>query len=263
MTLSCNYVEFHQPASGCETRKVCVSSAHQKSGVGRGSLAFALLFSAFCTFLLFFTPFATPSTAPLHNPFLLPLAGTSSSLSLPYISSPFPHPSFNSHRSFCIHSPHHLTPSSHSLHALLSPLHLLSLTSFSLQSLLFSSIHFTPLHSTPLLSLTTLTSPYNHHHQPSTQLPNRKEQKMASLKKLQRYFFAFITVYMVTGIGALIMGSIWLRQSADGAPREAVISRAIEQSKFIFLSSPLSLFHTSLFLLLSFTTKEQGLRMEQ
>ncbi|KAF8943733.1 phospholipid scramblase 1 [Haplosporangium gracile] len=53
---------------------------------------------------------------------------------------------------------------------------------------------------------------------------------MASLKKLQRYFFAFITVYMLTGIGALVMGSMWLRQSADGAPREAVISRAIEQT---------------------------------
>ncbi|KAF9105042.1 phospholipid scramblase 1 [Mortierella sp. GBA35] len=53
---------------------------------------------------------------------------------------------------------------------------------------------------------------------------------MASLRKLQRYFFAFVTVYMLTGIGALIMGSMWLRQSADGAPREAVISRAIEQT---------------------------------
>ncbi|KAF9127798.1 phospholipid scramblase 1 [Mortierella sp. 14UC] len=53
---------------------------------------------------------------------------------------------------------------------------------------------------------------------------------MASLKKLQKYFFAFITIYMLTGVGALIMGSMWLRQSADGAPREAVISRAIEQT---------------------------------
>ncbi|KAG0364284.1 phospholipid scramblase 1 [Mortierella sp. AD032] len=52
---------------------------------------------------------------------------------------------------------------------------------------------------------------------------------MASLQKLQKYFFAFITVYMLTGVGALVMGSMWLRQSADGAPREAVISRAIDQ----------------------------------
>ncbi|KAG0274356.1 phospholipid scramblase 1 [Linnemannia exigua] len=52
---------------------------------------------------------------------------------------------------------------------------------------------------------------------------------MTSLQKLQKYFFAFITVYMLTGVGALVMGSMWLRQSADGAPREAVISRAIEQ----------------------------------
>ncbi|KAF9934123.1 phospholipid scramblase 1 [Linnemannia zychae] len=53
---------------------------------------------------------------------------------------------------------------------------------------------------------------------------------MASLKTLQLYFFGFITVYMLTGVGALVMGSMWLRQSADGAPREAVISRAIEQT---------------------------------
>ncbi|KAF9896219.1 hypothetical protein BX616_007889, partial [Lobosporangium transversale] len=35
---------------------------------------------------------------------------------------------------------------------------------------------------------------------------------------------------MFTGIGALILGSTWLRQSADGAPRDAVISKTIEQT---------------------------------
>lgn len=164
MTLSCNYVEFHQPASGCETKKVCVSSAHQKSGVGRGSLAFALLFSAFCTFLLFFTPFATPSTAPLHNPFLLPLAGTSSSLSpsltslLPFLILPstlivpfaFTHPS--SHSIFFSLAP--LSPLSTPLalsHFLLSPV----------SSLLVYSLHSTPLHSTP----------FSHHFNLSIQPP--------------------------------------------------------------------------------------------
>ncbi|KAI1320210.1 phospholipid scramblase 1 [Mortierella claussenii] len=53
---------------------------------------------------------------------------------------------------------------------------------------------------------------------------------MTELRKLQRYFFVFITIYMVTGIGALVMGTIWLQQSADGAPRDAVISREIEKA---------------------------------
>ncbi|KAF9914499.1 phospholipid scramblase 1 [Lobosporangium transversale] len=35
---------------------------------------------------------------------------------------------------------------------------------------------------------------------------------------------------MITGIVALIMGSIWLRQSSDGAPRDAVISQEIERA---------------------------------
>ncbi|KAF9109235.1 phospholipid scramblase 1 [Mortierella sp. AM989] len=53
---------------------------------------------------------------------------------------------------------------------------------------------------------------------------------MASLKKLQRYFFVFVAIYMVTGIGALIMGTLWLQKSADGDPRDAVISREIEKA---------------------------------
>ncbi|KAG0254677.1 hypothetical protein BG011_005570, partial [Mortierella polycephala] len=53
---------------------------------------------------------------------------------------------------------------------------------------------------------------------------------MATLRKLQLYFFVFITVYMVSGIGALVMGILWLQQSDDGAPREAVISREIEKA---------------------------------
>ncbi|KAK3825671.1 MAG: Tetraspanin/Peripherin [Benniella sp.] len=51
---------------------------------------------------------------------------------------------------------------------------------------------------------------------------------MANLKKQQYWFMVFITVYTLTGIGALILGNVWLSQSADGAPREAVISREIE-----------------------------------
>jgi len=51
---------------------------------------------------------------------------------------------------------------------------------------------------------------------------------MANLKKQQYWFLFFITVYTLTGIGALILGNVWLSQSADGAPREAVISREIE-----------------------------------
>ncbi|KAG0051230.1 phospholipid scramblase 1 [Gryganskiella cystojenkinii] len=52
---------------------------------------------------------------------------------------------------------------------------------------------------------------------------------MATLRKLQRYFFVFVTIYMITGVGALVMGTLWLRQSDEGAPREAVISRSIEK----------------------------------
>jgi len=51
-----------------------------------------------------------------------------------------------------------------------------------------------------------------------------------SLKKLQAYFYGFVALYMLTGLGALILGNIWLQQSDEGgAPREAVISRSIEQ----------------------------------
>ncbi|KAF9935826.1 phospholipid scramblase 1 [Modicella reniformis] len=34
---------------------------------------------------------------------------------------------------------------------------------------------------------------------------------------------------MITGIAAMIMGMVWLGQSVDGAPRDAVISREIEK----------------------------------
>ena len=54
---------------------------------------------------------------------------------------------------------------------------------------------------------------------------------MSTLWKLQAYFFAFITVYMLSAIAAMVMGMVWLGQSADGAPRDAVISREIEKSK--------------------------------
>ncbi|KAF9950216.1 phospholipid scramblase 1 [Mortierella alpina] len=56
---------------------------------------------------------------------------------------------------------------------------------------------------------------------------------MANLRKLQYYFYAFVALYMLTGIGALILGNVWLQQSEDGAPREAVISRGIEQAGVI------------------------------
>ncbi|KAF8950816.1 phospholipid scramblase 1 [Entomortierella lignicola] len=52
----------------------------------------------------------------------------------------------------------------------------------------------------------------------------------ASLKKQKYYFFLFLAVYTLTGIGALVLGRTWLSQAeAGGAPREAVISRVIEQ----------------------------------
>ncbi|KAF9216142.1 phospholipid scramblase 1 [Podila verticillata] len=53
---------------------------------------------------------------------------------------------------------------------------------------------------------------------------------MASLKKLQWYFYVFLFIYTFTGVSALVLGNVWLRQSADGAPRDAVISRPIEQA---------------------------------
>lgn len=53
---------------------------------------------------------------------------------------------------------------------------------------------------------------------------------MASLKKQQIYFFVFLFVYLLTGVGALVLGNIWLGQSESGAPRDAVISREIEQA---------------------------------
>ncbi|KAG0045976.1 phospholipid scramblase 1 [Gryganskiella cystojenkinii] len=53
---------------------------------------------------------------------------------------------------------------------------------------------------------------------------------MGSLRKTQYYFLGFLTLYMITGVGALVLGNIWLKQSLEGAPREAVISRGIEQA---------------------------------
>ncbi|KAF9349386.1 phospholipid scramblase 1 [Mortierella sp. AD094] len=54
---------------------------------------------------------------------------------------------------------------------------------------------------------------------------------MASLRKQQYYFFFFLAIYTLTGVGALVLGNVWLSQSeAGGAPREAVISREIEQA---------------------------------
>ncbi|KAI8594375.1 hypothetical protein EDD21DRAFT_421812 [Dissophora ornata] len=52
---------------------------------------------------------------------------------------------------------------------------------------------------------------------------------VADLRKQQYYFFFFLTVYLATGVGSLTLANIWLSQSVSGAPREAVISRAIEQ----------------------------------
>ncbi|KAF9302604.1 hypothetical protein BGZ74_005090, partial [Mortierella antarctica] len=52
---------------------------------------------------------------------------------------------------------------------------------------------------------------------------------MASLKKLQWYFYVFLAIYTTTGVAAVVLGNMWLRQSADGAPRDAVISRPLEQ----------------------------------
>ncbi|KAF9162602.1 phospholipid scramblase 1 [Mortierella sp. AD011] len=54
---------------------------------------------------------------------------------------------------------------------------------------------------------------------------------MANLRRQQYYYFFFLTIYILTGVGALILGNVWLSQSAaGGAPREAVISREIEQA---------------------------------
>ncbi|KAI7819995.1 hypothetical protein BC939DRAFT_505258 [Gamsiella multidivaricata] len=53
---------------------------------------------------------------------------------------------------------------------------------------------------------------------------------MSEIRKLKGYFLVFTTIYLFTGVGALIMGMLWLRQAADGAPRDAVISRGIEQA---------------------------------
>ena len=54
---------------------------------------------------------------------------------------------------------------------------------------------------------------------------------MGSLRKSQYYFLGFLTLYLITGVGALVLGNIWLKQSMDGAPRDAVISITIEQGK--------------------------------
>ncbi|KAF9971888.1 phospholipid scramblase 1 [Actinomortierella ambigua] len=52
---------------------------------------------------------------------------------------------------------------------------------------------------------------------------------MASLGRLQIYYYVFTTLYFLTGIGALVLGNVWLAQSKDGqTPREAVISPEIE-----------------------------------
>ncbi|KAG0000127.1 phospholipid scramblase 1 [Entomortierella chlamydospora] len=53
---------------------------------------------------------------------------------------------------------------------------------------------------------------------------------MDTLKKPKRYFFGLVAIYMITGIGGLVMGTLWLRQSVEGAPRDAVISREIEKA---------------------------------
>ncbi|KAG0265477.1 phospholipid scramblase 1 [Actinomortierella ambigua] len=52
---------------------------------------------------------------------------------------------------------------------------------------------------------------------------------MTSLRRLQIYYYFFTTLYFLTGIGALVLGNVWLAQSKDGqTPREAVISPEIE-----------------------------------
>ncbi|KAF9112143.1 phospholipid scramblase 1 [Mortierella sp. AM989] len=53
---------------------------------------------------------------------------------------------------------------------------------------------------------------------------------MASLRKQQYYYFFMLVIYILTGAGALVLGNVWLNQSdSGGAPREAVISRSIEE----------------------------------
>ncbi|KAG0235856.1 phospholipid scramblase 1 [Actinomortierella wolfii] len=52
---------------------------------------------------------------------------------------------------------------------------------------------------------------------------------MSSLRRLQIYYYVFTTLYLFTGLGALVLGNVWLAQSKDGqTPREAVISPEIE-----------------------------------
>ncbi|KAG0305622.1 phospholipid scramblase 1 [Dissophora globulifera] len=53
---------------------------------------------------------------------------------------------------------------------------------------------------------------------------------MQVLRKHQYYFLSFVFLYTATGVGALVLANSWLAQSASGAPREAVISREIEQA---------------------------------
>ncbi|KAF9912878.1 phospholipid scramblase 1 [Linnemannia zychae] len=51
---------------------------------------------------------------------------------------------------------------------------------------------------------------------------------MANIRKVQYTLFGMLTLYMVTGIGALVLANMWL--SSEMAPREAVISREIERA---------------------------------
>ncbi|KAF8924014.1 phospholipid scramblase 1 [Dissophora ornata] len=51
---------------------------------------------------------------------------------------------------------------------------------------------------------------------------------LTELQKLQRYFYGFVILYMITGAAAFVMGFFWLQQT--GAPRDTVISREIEKA---------------------------------
>ncbi|KAF9136820.1 phospholipid scramblase 1 [Mortierella sp. GBA39] len=51
---------------------------------------------------------------------------------------------------------------------------------------------------------------------------------MANIRKVQYTVFGVLTLYMLTGIGALVLANIWL--GSEAGPREAVISRDIEKA---------------------------------
>ncbi|KAF9548264.1 phospholipid scramblase 1 [Mortierella hygrophila] len=51
---------------------------------------------------------------------------------------------------------------------------------------------------------------------------------MANIRKVQYTVFGMLALYMITGIGALVLANMWLSSAA--APREAVISREIEKA---------------------------------